>query len=179
MDSLQHGKDTRSRKIWETKGLMLADMKTFEGMLDGSGKRFALVVGRFNDLVSERLLEGALDTLRRHGCAEEDLHVYRVPGAFEIPLLAQKIAQKGGYHGLLGLGCLIRGATPHFEYIATQCTRGLAQVAEKNGIPVGFGVLTCDTLDQALERAGSKAGNKGAQAAEAVLETADLLQHLP
>ena len=158
---------------------MLHGMKTFEGMMDGRGKKFALVVGRFNELVSGKLLEGALDSLRRHGCAEEDLHVFWVPGSFEIPLLADKIAQKGGYHGILGLGCLIRGATPHFEYIATQCTRGLAQVAERHGVPVGFGVLTCDTLDQALERAGSKAGNKGAQAAEAVLETADLLQHLP
>ncbi len=148
--------------------------KIWQGRMQGEGRRFALVVSRFNELVSGKLLEGALDVLRRHGCDDGDLDVAWVPGAFEIPLFARKLASSGRYDGLVCLGCLIRGATPHFEYISAQVARGVAKVSEETGIPAAFGVLTCDTQDQALERAGSKGGNKGAEAAMAVLESADL-----
>jgi 6,7-dimethyl-8-ribityllumazine synthase len=151
-------------------------MRTIQGALDGKGKRFALVVSRFNELITTRLLEGAVDALQRHGVAEGDLTTVWVPGAFEIPLLAQKLAKSGRFHGIVCLGALIRGATPHFEYIAAQASRGIAQVAEQTGVPASFGVLTCDTIEQALERAGAKAGNKGAEAALACLEAANLLE---
>ncbi len=150
-------------------------MKTFEGQMDGQGKRFALVVSRFNELVSSKLLGGAIDALKRHGAKEKDLAVAWVPGSFELPLVARRLAEKGDYDAVICLGALIRGATPHFEYISAQVARGIAKIAEDSGIPVGFGVLTCDTLDQALERSGSKAGNKGADAALACLETVTVL----
>lgn len=151
---------------------------TTEGDLSGELGRFAIVVARFNELIAERLLDGAMDVLRRHGVDEGRLHVVRVPGAFEIPLAARQLAQAGGVDGIVALGCVIRGATPHFEYVAGACCDGLTRVQMDFGVPIGFGVLTVEHLEQALERAGSKAGNKGADAALATLEMANLLRRL-
>ncbi len=151
---------------------------TIEGRLDAKGLKFALVAGRFNDFIGERLISGALDYLTRHGADQGDLTIVRVPGAFEIPLAAKKLAASGKYHGVICLGAVIRGATPHFDYVATECTKGLAHVMLDTDVPVGFGVLTVDTLEQAIERAGSKAGNKGVEAAAAVLEMVRVLEQL-
>jgi 6,7-dimethyl-8-ribityllumazine synthase len=152
--------------------------KTYQGLMDGKGKRFAVVVSRFNELITGKLLGGAQDFLTRHGVATDDIDQAWVPGAFEIPLVARKLAESGRYDAVICLGCLIRGGTPHFEYISAQCSRGVMKVAEDTGVPTAFGVLTCDTLDQALERAGSKAGNKGSEAAAAALETTTLLDDM-
>ncbi|MCJ7440270.1 MAG: 6,7-dimethyl-8-ribityllumazine synthase [Thermoanaerobaculaceae bacterium] len=147
-------------------------------MLDAKGFRFALVVSRFNELLTGRLLEGALDCLARHGARDEDIMVVKVPGSWELPLVAQRLAVSGKIDAVIGLGVLIRGATPHFDYIASETAKGLAQVALSSGIPVSFGVLTCDSLEQALERSGSKAGNKGWQAAQAAIEMVQLYRRL-
>jgi len=147
-------------------------------MLDAKGFRFALVVSRFNDLLTGRLVEGALDCLARHGARDEDLTVVKVPGSWELPLVAERLAVSGKVDAVIGLGVLIRGATPHFDYIAAETAKGLAQVALSSGIPVSFGVLTCDSLEQALERSGSKAGNKGWQAAQAAIEMVQLYRRL-
>ena len=152
--------------------------RTYEGMLDAKGFRFALVVSRFNDLLTGRLVEGALDCLARHGARDEDLTVVKVPGSWELPLVAERLAVSGKVDAVIGLGVLIRGATPHFDYIASETAKGLAQVALSSGIPVSFGVLTCDSLEQALERSGSKAGNKGWQAAQAAIEMVQLYRRL-
>lgn len=152
--------------------------RTYEGMLDAKGFRFALVVSRFNDLLTGRLVEGALDCLARHGARDEDLTVVKVPGSWELPLVAERLAVSGKVDAVIGLGVLIRGATPHFDYIAAETAKGLAQVALSSGIPVSFGVLTCDSLEQALERSGSKAGNKGWQAAQAAIEMVQLYRRL-
>ena len=151
---------------------------TIEGQLAAQGLKFALVVGRFNDFISERLVGGAIDYLTRHGGDRADITLVRVPGAFEIPLAAKKLAASGKYHGVVCLGAVIRGATPHFEYVANECVKGLAHVMLDTDVPVGFGVLTVDTLEQAIERAGSKAGNKGVEAAAAVLEMVRVLEQL-
>ena len=153
-------------------------VSTIEGQLDAKGLKFALVAGRFNDIITERLVGGAVDYLVRHGGDRADLTLVRVPGAFEIPLAAQKLADSGKYNGIICLGAVIRGATPHFDYVAGECTKGLAHVMLKSGVPVGFGVLTVDTLEQAIERAGSKAGNKGVEAAAALLETIRVLEQI-
>lgn len=153
-------------------------VNTIEGQLDAKGLKFALVAGRFNDFITERLVGGAVDYLTRHGGDKEDITIVRVPGAFEIPLAAQKLAASGKYHGVVCLGAVIRGATPHFEYVANECVKGLAHVMLESNVPVGFGVLTVDTLEQAIERAGSKAGNKGVEAAAAVLEMVRVLEQL-
>jgi 6,7-dimethyl-8-ribityllumazine synthase len=147
-------------------------------MLDAKGFRFALVVSRFNELLTGRLVEGALDCLARHGARDEDLTVVKVPGSWELPLVAERLAVSGKVDAVIGLGVLIRGATPHFDYIASETAKGLAQVALSSGIPVSFGVLTCDSLEQALERSGSKAGNKGWQAAQAAIEMVQLYRRL-
>lgn len=152
--------------------------RTYEGMLDAKGFRFALVVSRFNELLTGRLLEGALDCLARHGARDEDIMVVKVPGSWELPLVAERLAVSGKIDAVIGLGVLIRGATPHFDYIASETAKGLAQVALSSGIPVSFGVLTCDSLEQALERSGSKAGNKGWQAAQAAIEMVQLYRRL-
>ena len=144
-----------------------------------SGLRFAVVVSRWNAFITERLLEGTLDTLKRHGADTDIVDVARVPGTFEIPLLAQNLAQSGRYDAVICLGCLIRGSTAHFEYIAGECTKGIGQAMMQSGIPVTFGVLTTDTIEQAIERAGTKAGNKGAEAAGAAIEMAQLMRALP
>ena len=153
-------------------------IKTIEGQLDAKGLKFVLVAARFNDFIVDRLVGGAVDYLVRHGAEREDMAIVRVPGAYEMPLVAQKLAKEGGYDGIICLGCVIRGATPHFDFVANECAKGLAQVMLEYSVPTGFGVLTTDTLEQAIERAGSKAGNKGVEAASAVLETARVLAQI-
>ena len=150
--------------------------KTFEGMLNGQGLKFAIVVARFNELVTERLLEGTRDALRRHGVADDAVDVARVPGAFEIPLVAKTLAQSGRYDAVICLGAVIRGATPHFDYVASNVASGIAQAALETKLPILFGVLTTETIEQAVERAGTKAGNKGFDAAVAAIEMANLLR---
>jgi 6,7-dimethyl-8-ribityllumazine synthase len=154
-------------------------MTTYEGKLTGKGLRFALIVGRFNELISMRLYEGALDNLTRHEVAAADIDVAWVPGAFELPLVAQRMAVSGSYDAIVCLGAVIRGGTPHFEYVAAETAKGIAKVSLDTGVPVVFGVLTTDTVEQAIERAGSKAGNKGWSAAMTALEMANLLRALP
>ena len=143
--------------------------KIIEGKLDAKGLRVGLLVSRFNSFVSERLVEGAIDALLRHGGEQKDVSVVRVPGAFEIPPAAKQMAESGRYDAIVCLGAVIRGATPHFEYVSAEVSKGVASVAIDSGIPVTFGVLTTDTLEQAIERAGSKAGNKGFDAAMAAV----------
>jgi len=142
------------------------------------GMRIGIVLGRFNSFIGDRLLEGAVDVLVRHGGNESDIEVVRVPGAYEMPLAAKKMAASGKYDALIALGAVIRGATPHFDYVAGECSKGLTQVSMDSGLPVGFGVLTVDTIEQAVERAGTKAGNKGADAALAAIEMVNLLKKL-
>ncbi|WP_319762281.1 6,7-dimethyl-8-ribityllumazine synthase [Maridesulfovibrio sp.] len=153
-------------------------IKTIEGQLDSKGLKIALVAGRFNDIIVDRLVGGAVDYLARHGCNKEDMTLVKVPGAFEIPVVTKKLAESGKYDGIVVLGAVIRGATPHFDYVCNECAKGVAQVIMDKTLPIGFGLLTCDTIDQAVERAGSKAGNKGVEAASAMLETVRVLQQL-
>jgi 6,7-dimethyl-8-ribityllumazine synthase len=145
-----------------------------EGVLQASGKRFAIVASRFNELITRKLLEGAVDCLIRHGAQQENIAVVWVPGAFEIPLAAKKIAQTQRFDAVICLGAVIRGSTPHFDYIAAEVTKGIAATALETGKPIAFGVLTTDTIEQAVERAGMKAGNKGFDAAMTAIEMADL-----
>ncbi len=152
--------------------------KVISGELSGQGQKLAIVVGRFNSFIGDALLSGAIDVLGRHGVDTESLSVAYVPGAFEIPLAVKKMAESGDYHGVIALGAVIRGSTPHFDYVAGECAKGLTQVQLSSGVPVGFGVLTVDTIEQAIERAGTKAGNKGAEAAMTVLEMVNLVKHL-
>jgi 6,7-dimethyl-8-ribityllumazine synthase len=154
-------------------------MTTYEGKLNGQGMKFALVVGRFNELISSRLYEGALDCLRRHDVAEGDVDSAWVPGAFEMPLVAKRLAESGRYDAVVCLGAVIRGGTPHFDYVAAEVAKGIAKVSLDSGVPVVFGVLTTDTVEQAVERAGTKAGNKGWAAASTALEMANLGRVLP
>ena len=149
-----------------------------EGQLLAEGLRFAIVVSRFNDFIGSRLMDGAVDALLRHGASQEQITVVKVPGSFEIPLAAKKLATGGSYDAVICLGAVIRGATPHFDYVAAEVSKGIAGVALESGVPVTFGVLTTDTLEQAIERAGSKAGNKGHEAAMAAVEMANLLRQL-
>jgi len=150
--------------------------KLFEGVLLGKGLKFALVVSRFNEFFTRKLLDGAQDALLRHGVSEEDIEVAWVPGSFEIPLVAQKLARTQKYDGVICLGAVIRGGTPHFEYIAAEVTKGIAKVGLDTGLPVVYGVITTDTLEQAIERAGTKAGNKGFEAAMEAIEMANLMK---
>lgn len=150
-------------------------MPTFEGQLNAANKKFALIVSRFNSFICEQLLLGARDGLLRHGAREEDLSVYRVPGSYEIPLVAAKLAASKKYDAVICLGVLIRGATPHFDHIAGFVSKSLGEIGLQTGVPVIFGVLTTDTIEQAIERAGTKAGNKGWDAALAAIEMANLL----
>ena len=154
-------------------------MTTYEGMLNGKGMKFALVVGRFNELISSRLYAGALDCLRRHDVVDGDVDTAWVPGAFEMPLVAQKLAAGGKYDAVICLGAVIRGGTPHFDYVAGEAAKGIAKIGLDTGVPVVFGVLTTDTIEQAVERAGAKAGNKGWAAASTALEMASLVKTLP
>jgi 6,7-dimethyl-8-ribityllumazine synthase len=153
-------------------------MKTIEGAMTISKARFCLVAARFNSFVVESLLQGAIDTLRRHGAAEDEITLVRVPGAFEMPLVLERLAGKGEYDAIIALGAVIRGGTPHFEYVAGECVKGMAQVSLKHGVPVAFGVLTVDSIEQAIERAGTKAGNKGAEAALSAIEMVNLLRQI-
>ncbi|MFO8033311.1 MAG: 6,7-dimethyl-8-ribityllumazine synthase [Desulfohalobiaceae bacterium] len=153
-------------------------IKTIEGHLQAEGLKFCLVASRFNDFVVEKLISGATDYLVRHGARQEDLQLVRIPGAFEMPVVVKRICQGQSFQGVICLGAVIRGATPHFEYVAAEVSKGLAQVGLETGVPLGYGILTTDTLEQAIERAGSKAGNKGAEAAQAVLETVRILQQV-
>ena len=151
-------------------------MRVYEGNLLAQGLRFGIVISRFNDFICDRLLGGALDALRRSGCDEESVDTFKVPGAFEIPLAAKKVASSGRYDAVICLGAVIRGATPHFDYVANEVSKGVASVSLESNVPIAFGVLTTDTLEQAIERAGSKAGNKGWDAAMAAIEMANLLK---
>lgn len=152
--------------------------KVYEGKLLGQGLKFGLVVGRFNEFITTRLLDGALDALKRHGVADDDIEITWVPGAFEIPLAARRLAMKKKYDTVICLGAVIRGATPHFDYVASEVSKGIAKVSLETGIPVIFGVITADTIEQAVERAGTKAGNKGWSAAVTGIEMADLFRNI-
>lgn len=152
--------------------------KFIEGKLNAEGLKFGIVVGRFNSFIGERLLEGALDALIRHGADDADITVARVPGAFEIPLTAKKMVETGNYDALICLGAVIRGSTPHFDYVAAEVSKGVAHVSLDSGVPVVFGVLTTDTIEQAVERAGTKAGNKGFDAAVTAIETANVFREI-
>lgn len=156
----------------------MSDIKTIEGNFTSGKGNYTIVVGRWNSFVVEHLLEGALDTLRRHGVAEKNITIVRAPGAFEIPLVCKKVAARGGVDAIIALGAVIRGGTPHFEYVAGECTKGLSMVSMEFSVPVAFGVLTVDTIEQAVERSGTKAGNKGEEAAMSALEMVSLLGKL-
>ncbi len=149
-------------------------MKMFEGNLVGTGLRVGIVAARFNEFIVSKLVGGALDALKRHGVDEDDVELAWVPGAFEIPMIAKKMAESGKYDAVITLGTVIRGSTPHFDYVCNECAKGVASVALTTGVPTIFGVLTTDTIEQAIERAGTKAGNKGWEAAAAAIEMANL-----
>lgn len=153
-------------------------MRIFEGKLVATGMKVALCVGRFNGLITESLEQGARDTLRRHGVSEDAVSVYRCAGAFELGPLVKRVAMSGNYHAVIALGAVIRGGTPHFEYVAGNCAAAISQVAMEAPCAVSFGVLTCDTIEQAIERAGTKAGNKGEEAALAAIEQASLFRSI-
>ena len=152
--------------------------KSYEGTLLGEGLKFGIVVSRFNEFITAKLLDGARDALSRHGVRDEDVEVARAPGSFEIPLVAKKMAESGEYSAIICLGAVIRGGTPHFEYIASEVSKGIANVGLDTGIPVIYGVITADTLEQAIERAGTKMGNAGSQAAESAIEMANLMRSI-
>ncbi|HCL81471.1 MAG: 6,7-dimethyl-8-ribityllumazine synthase [Nitrospirae bacterium GWC2_46_6] len=153
-------------------------MKIIEGELQAKGIKFGIIVSRFNDFITSRLLDGAVDALVRHGAKEDDIEVVKVPGAFEIPLVAKKMAAKGSYGAVICLGTVIRGATPHFDYVASEVSKGIASASFETGVPIAFGVITSDTIEQAVERAGTKAGNKGWDAALTAIEMAQVLKKI-
>lgn len=156
----------------------MTTLSTLEGAMTHSSGKYALVVGRWNSFVVEHLLEGAIDTLRRHGVSDDNMTIVRAPGAFEIPLVCQRVAKSGKFDAIVALGAVIRGGTPHFEHVAGECTKGIAQVSLSHDLPIAFGVLTVDSIEQAIERSGTKAGNKGAEAARSALEMVSLLKQL-
>lgn len=156
----------------------MSEIKTIEGELQYSKGRFAIVSARFNSFIVDSLEAGAKDALKRHGVADEDITIVKVPGAYEMPIAAQRLAQSGSYEAIIGLGAVIRGSTPHFDFVAGEASKGLASVALDHGLPVINGVLTTNTIEQAIERAGTKAGNKGAEAAITALEMVNLLNKL-
>lgn len=149
--------------------------KVIEGQLTAKGKKFAIVASRFNDFITKKLLEGALDAIARHGGDEKQVEVVWVPGSFEVPLIANKLAKSGKFDAVICLGTVIRGSTPHFDYIASEVAKGIAQVGLSTGVPVSFGIITADSLEQAIERAGTKQGNKGADAALSAIEMANII----
>lgn len=153
--------------------------QVIEGNFVVRGKKFAIAAARFNEFITSKLVGGALDALKRHEIAEDDVTVVWTPGSFELPLAVQKLAASGKYDAVIAIGCVIRGGTPHFEYVAAETTKGIAQVMMQTGIPVSFGVLTTDNIEQAIERAGTKAGNKGVEAAMAAIEMVSLLERIP
>ena len=152
--------------------------KNIDGLMKADGLKVAIVATRFNDFIVDRLVGGAMDFLTRHGMNPDDAVIIRVPGAFEVPLVCKKAAESGKYDGIVAVGCVIRGGTPHFDYVCSECAKGVAQVELASGTPIGFGLLTCDNLEQAIDRAGVKAGNKGVEAASAMLETVRVLEQL-
>lgn len=152
--------------------------KVTEGKLEAKGIKVGIIVSRFNSFIGERLLEGAMDTLLRHGASDKDIHLVRVPGAFEIPLIAKRMAATAKYDALICLGAVIRGATPHFDYVSAEVSKGIAAASMDTGVPISFGVLTTDSIEQAVERAGTKAGNKGADAAVSAIEMVNLCKEL-
>jgi 6,7-dimethyl-8-ribityllumazine synthase len=152
--------------------------KLTEGKLEAKGIKVGIIVSRFNSFICERLLEGAMDTLLRHGADDKDIHLVRVPGSFEIPLIAKKLAASAKYDAIICLGAVIRGATPHFDYVSAEVTKGIAAASMETGVPIAFGVLTTDSIEQAVERAGTKAGNKGADAAVTAIEMVNLCKAL-
>jgi 6,7-dimethyl-8-ribityllumazine synthase len=154
------------------------NMKRIEGELQAEGLKFAIIVSRFNEFITGKLLEGAIDALIRHGASEKNIDIIKVPGSFEIPLIAKKAAQKKSYDAVICLGTVIRGATPHFDYVAAEAAKGIATASMETGVPIAFGVLTTDTIEQAVERAGSKSGNKGWDAAMVAIEMAQLIKKL-
>ena len=156
----------------------MTDFKTIQGDFTTQNMRFALVAARFNSFIVEQLLKGAIDILQRHGVMDKDIEIIHVPGAFELPMVCKQVASKGGYDAVIALGAVIRGGTPHFDYVAGSCCRGLADVAMQTDVPVSFGVLTVDTIEQAIERAGTKAGNKGGDAALTAIEMVNLLRNI-
>ena len=156
----------------------MSDVRVIEGALKGDGRRFGIAASRFNGAIVDQLVAGALDCLQRHGTAPDAIEVVRVPGAWELPVALEWLAASGRYHALAALGLVLRGETPHFDYICGECSRGISRVTERHGVPIAFGVLTCDTVEQAAARAGGKAGNKGWEAALAALEMADLRARL-
>jgi 6,7-dimethyl-8-ribityllumazine synthase len=156
----------------------MSNVTTFSGDFSAQGLRIGIVAGRFNDFVVDNLIAGAIDTLVRHGAKEEDIDLARVPGAVEIPLAVQRMAQTGKYDAIIALGAVIRGGTPHFDYVAGECSKGLGQLTLQLDIPISFGVLTVDTIEQAIERAGTKAGNKGAEAAMGTIEMVNVLRQI-
>jgi len=153
-------------------------MKIIEGELQAKGLKFGIVISRFNDFITSKLLEGAKDALLRHGAKEDDIDVVKVPGSFEIPIVAKKMALKQVYNAIICLGTVIRGATPHFEYISAEVSKGIASASMDTGVPIAFGVITCDTIEQAVERAGTKSGNKGWDAAITAIEMAQIMKKL-
>jgi 6,7-dimethyl-8-ribityllumazine synthase len=166
------------KSLSEDKSVPIEQPKVIEGELLARDLRFAFVAARFNDFVVEPLIRGALDALKRHGATDKQIEIVRVPGAFDIPIVARKLALSRRYDALIALGAVVRGQTPHFDYVAGECASGLARIALETGVPVAFGVLTTDTMEQAVDRAGGKAGNKGADAALAAVEMANLLRRL-
>jgi 6,7-dimethyl-8-ribityllumazine synthase len=153
-------------------------MKIFEGELQAKGLKFCIIVSRFNEFITSKLLEGAIDALVRHGAKEDDIEIIKVPGSFEIPIIAKKIATKGLHNAIICLGTIIRGATPHFEYIAAEVSKGIATASMETGIPMAFGIITSDSIEQAIERAGTKSGNKGWDAAITAIEMAQLIKKI-
>lgn len=153
-------------------------MRIVEGNLVGTSGRYGIILGRFNAFIGERLLEGAIDALKRHGVSDEDITLVKVPGAFEIPVITKKMALSGNYDAIITLGAVIRGSTPHFDFVASEVSKGVAYVSLESGVPVIFGVLTTDTIEQAIERAGTKAGNKGYEAAVTAIEMIDVMKQL-
>lgn len=153
-------------------------IETHEGIMRADGHTYAIIASRFNSFIVDRLVEGALDTLKRHGCDASNIRLYKVPGGFELPLIAQKIAATTKVDGIIALGAVIRGSTPHFDYVAGEATKGLAQVSLDHSLPMAFGLLTCDTIEQAIERAGTKAGNKGSEAAASAIEMVSLFKSM-
>ena len=160
------------------KGTHMEGIRTIQGQMDAAGLKIAIVATRFNDFMVEHLVGGAVDYLIRHGAAREDLTLVRVPGAFELPLVCQGLAASKKYNGIVAVGAVIRGATPHFDFVAAEASKGIAHVSLESGVPIGFGLLTTDTMEQAIERSGSKGGNKGAEAASALLETIRVLEQI-
>ena len=158
--------------------MIVMQVKEIEGVLNAKDIRFALVVARFNDFIGQKLVEGAVDCIRRHGGSEEQITTYRCPGAFELPMVAKKVALTGKYDAIIALGAIIRGSTPHFDVIAAEATKGIAQAALETGVPVAFGVLTTENIEQAIERAGTKAGNKGFDAAMTAIEMTNLYRQI-